>query len=35
MKVELVWVPRGYYSKVKIKEDDVQMMIVESPPEVI
>lgn len=24
-----VWVPRGYFSKVKIKDDDVQMVPVE------
>lgn len=28
-KPETVWVPRGYYSKSKIKEDDVQMIIIE------
>jgi len=28
-KPEPVWVPRGYYSMSKIKEDDVQMFILE------
>ena len=28
-KPEPVWVPRGYSSKSKIKEDDIQMLILE------
>ena len=28
-KPHYVWVPRGYYSDVKIKEDDVQMFLLE------
>ena len=28
-KPEPVWVPRGYYSESKIKDDDVQMLIVD------
>lgn len=28
-KPEPVWVPRGYYSKSKVKEDDVQMIILD------
>ena len=27
IKSKAVWVPRGYYSEVKIKEDDTQMII--------
>ena len=26
-KLEYVWVPRGYYSMAKIKDDDVKMLI--------
>jgi len=28
-KPHYVWVPRGYYSKVRIKDDDIQMLILE------
>ena len=29
-KGERVWVPRGYYSTSKIKDDDILMMILEA-----
>jgi len=28
-KPELVWVPRSYYSESKIKEDDIQMILID------
>ncbi|KKL27657.1 hypothetical protein LCGC14_2382950 [marine sediment metagenome] len=33
-KAHHVWVPRGYFTRVKIKEDDVQMIPVEELPAV-
>ena len=35
MKNKTFWVPRGYYSETKIKEDDVQMVPVEEVEELI